>query len=479
MIKMNKKYLLTISFFLFFFCSLSAQKKQKEKVDSVRVLMQQYFNAKNIDGLYSLAGEAFKKALPAATFKIVCETQLFPIGKLNDALLEQHTDGVNRYKAVFDSATLSMFLSLDRENKMEVFLFQEYRDPNAKKDYKVASDNKLITDLDKKVDASIASYMSNLSTAGVSIGILKAGKITLYNYGETEKGKKQLPSAATIYEIGSISKTYTAILLADAVKKGKIKLNDPINKYLPDSIPVMQYNNKVITVQMLSNHSSAIPYMPGNFNKPGIYGQNPFKDYNDADLFSFLKHLKLTREPGATYEYSNTAVGLLGVILERVHKKKFENLLAEIICTPLGMKDTKQNVPQKDLLRFAQGYAVNGDANASWDFQSMAAAGCIRSTVNDMMKYLQANLHTKNASLHAAMQLSHKVTSEKDNQKVALGWHIIKPGNDEAIFHNGQTGGYHAYMAFNKEKKFGVVILSNCALSMDEAGNELMKWLEK
>jgi CubicO group peptidase (beta-lactamase class C family) len=476
---MKKKILLLASLFFLLFYSVSAQKTQKEKVDSVRELMQQYFNAKNIDGLYSLAGEAFKKSLPAETFKTVCETQLFPLGKLNEAILEKHVNGVNKYKAVFDEATVSLILSLDKEDKMEAFLFQAYKDPSAKKNYKVPSDNNLMTPLDKKVDESIASYINNLSTAGISIGILKAGKITVYNYGETEKGKKQLPTAATIYEIGSISKTYTAILLADAVKKGKVKLDDPINKYLPDSIPLLQFNNMVVTVKMLSNHSSAIPYMPGNFDKPGIDGQNPFKNYNDADLFSFLKYLKLTREPGAKYEYSNTAVGLLGVILERVHKKKFENLLTEIICIRLGMKDTRQNVPQKDLLRFAKGYAENGNANSSWDFQSLAAAGCIRSTVNDMMKYLQANINTKNASLHAAMQLSHKVTSEKNNQKVALGWHILKPGNDEIVFHNGQTGGYHAYMAFNKEKKFGVVILSNCSLSMDDAGNELMKWLEK
>jgi CubicO group peptidase (beta-lactamase class C family) len=476
---MDKNFLLPVSLFLLFSFSVSAQKTQQEKVDSVRVLMQQYFNAKDIAGIYSLAGEGFKKSLPTETFKTVCETQLFPLGKLNEALFEKHTNGVNKYKAVFDKATLSLLLSLDKEDKMQLFLFEQYKDPNAKKNYKVPTDNKLLTALDKKVDELIASYMSELSTSGVSIGILKDGKITVYNYGETERENKQLPTAATIYEIGSISKTFTAILLADAVKKGKIKLDDPVNKYLPDSIPQLQYNNKVITVQMLSNHSSAIPYMPDNFNKPGIDAQNPFKDYNNADLFSFLKHLKLTREPGTKYEYSNTAVGLLGVILERVYKKTFEKLIIETICAPLGMKDTRQIVLAKDTPRFAKGYTENGTAIASWDFQSLAAAGCIRSTVNDMMKYLQANINTKNPSLHAAMQLSHKVTSEKDKQKVALGWHILKPGNEEIIFHNGQTGGYHAYMAFNKEKKFGVVILSNCSLSMDDAGNELIKWLEK
>jgi CubicO group peptidase (beta-lactamase class C family) len=476
---MNKKILLPVSLFILSSCSASAQKTQQEKVDSVRVLMQQYFNAKDIAGIYSLAGEEFKKQLPSETFKTVCETQLFPLGKLNEAILEKYANGVNKYKAVFDAATLSMLLSLDKKDKMQLFLFEQYKNPNAKKNYKVPSDNKLITGIDKKVDESIASYINNLSTAGVSIGVFKEEKITVYNYGETEKGNKQLPAAATIYEIGSISKTYTAILLADAVKKGKIKLDDPVNKYLPDSIPLLQYNNKVITVQMLSNHSSAIPYMPDNFNKPGIDGQNSFKDYNNADLFSFLKHLKLTREPGAKYEYSNTAVGLLGVILEKINKKSFAVLITETICNPLGMKDTKQTLLQKDLVRFAKGYADNGNANASWDFLSLAAAGCIRSTVNDMMKYLKANINTKNPSLQAAMQLSHKVTSEKDNQKVALGWHILKPGNDEIVFHNGQTGGYHAYMAFNKEKKIGIVILSNCALSMDAAGNELMKWLEQ
>ena len=143
-------------------------------------------------------------------------------------------------------------------------------------------------------------YFFDTATVGASIGILVNGKSYLYNYGETVKGNKQLPTNKSIYEIGSISKTFTASLLALAVLEGKVKLSDPVNKYLPKDIPPLQFNNKPITLQSLSNHTSGLPYMPTNLNNTDSF--NLFKDYDNKALFDLLKTFKLTREAGEQYK---------------------------------------------------------------------------------------------------------------------------------------------------------------------------------
>src|SRR5207244_1996226 len=127
------------------------------------------------------------------------------------------------------------------------------------KTQKVKSDNRLLTALDKQVDSAVRPYINLAITTGVSIGILRNGKMYFYNYGETAKGNKKLPNQHTIYEIGSISKTFTATLLADAVSNGKISLGDPVSKYLPARIPALEFEGVPVTIKMLSNHSSGIP----------------------------------------------------------------------------------------------------------------------------------------------------------------------------------------------------------------------------
>lgn len=455
---------------------LIAQSSQQQKIDSVCKLMQQYFNEKNGPKIYELTGELFRKQLSPEAFEKVFNNNLLPLKNIIRADFEFLADGVARYKAVFPSLNLSLLLSLDKNDKIETFLFKQYVNETAKKNYRVPSTNPLNTALDKEVDSAVQSYMNRQPTVGLSIGILKDGKTFFYSYGETSKGNKQLPTEHTLFEIGSLSKTFTSILLADAVNSGKVKLDDPANKYLPDSIPPLEYGGVKITLKMLANHSSGIPRMPSNFH-PSDNG-NPYKDYDNNDLFSFYKNFKPARKPGETYEYSNLAAGTLGVILERVNKKDYETLVMQTICQPLHMNETKEFLRQKDSANFAKGYNEEGVFNSQWDFKALAGAGSIRSTCSDLLKYAKANLGDSHPKLNQAIQLTHDVTFTEGATKVGLAWHYVKPGNDEVLFHNGGTGGYHTYLAVNLQKKFAVVILSNCSISTDDNGNTLMKWLE-
>jgi CubicO group peptidase (beta-lactamase class C family) len=458
-------------------CTLPAQNRQKEKTDSVSVLVQKKFNEKDVAGLYTLTGDAFKKALSYETLLSFCNNNLFPLGEIKELSFEKEANGICKYKSVFSTVSLSLFLGLDKTDKIETFLFKPYVDEKAKKNQKAASSNPLVSRLDKEVDSAAQDYINLLPTTGLSIGILVNGKTDYYGYGETAKGNNQLPNEHSIYEIGSISKTFTATLLADAVGKGKVKLDDPVSKYFPDSIPALEYQGQPVTLKTLSNHSSGIPRMPNNFHSSDNY--NPYKDYSDQDLYSFYKTFKLERKPGAEYEYSNLAAATLGVILEKVYKKTYEELIVQIICDPLGMDETREFIRKNDSIRFVKGYNEEGKYNSQWDFDAMAPAGSIRSTASDMLIYANAQLGKAPAALEKDIRLTHEKTFSNGASNTALGWHYIKPGKGEVIFHNGGTGGFRTYLAINLEKKFAVVVLSNTSISVDEMGNALMKWLEE
>lgn len=456
--------------------SCFSQSNQQQKLDSVVVLVKQYFKAKDAEGLYSLTGEDFKKQLTLAAFKQVGENNLFPLGEMKDAVYEKQVNGVSKYKAVFAAVSLNMLISLDDKDKIKVFLFQPYKDDNARKNTMPPFTNPLQTGLDKEVDSLLRPFILQPNTVGVSIAVLIGDKKYYYNYGEVEKGSGIVPKQSTIYEIGSISKTFTAILLADAVSKGKVKLDDPVNKYLPDSVPAITYNGTPVTILSMINHSSGIPRMPGNFDIDAAFN-DPYRNYDNKKLYSFYKSFKPTRKAGDEYEYSNLAVGTIGMILENVNGTNYENLLFKTICGPLGMHDTREYLRAQDSARFAKGYD-NGQYAAPWNFKAFMGAGGIRSTAEDMLLYAQAQLGTATSPLNNDIQITHKPTFTKGATTVAMGWHIIKPGDDELLFHNGGTGGYRSYLAVNPKKKFAVVMLSNTTISVDELGNSLMKWLE-
>ncbi|MBN9381474.1 MAG: beta-lactamase family protein [Chitinophagaceae bacterium] len=334
--------------------------------------------------------------------------------------------------------------------------------------------------LEKEVDQLAQSYINEKHGEGLSVGVLLDGRTYFYGYGETAKGNGKVPDATTLFEIGSITKTFTSTLLGVAVVTGKVKLDDPVNKYLPDSIPLLQYGGRVMTLKDLANHTSGLPRMPSNFFAPVVDLQDPYRNYSVEKLFVFLRQLQLSRTPGSQYEYSNMGAGLLGIILQRIYGLSYEDLVVQNICLPLDMRDTRVVIRKEDSASFAKGYDATGNYNSPWNLSpAFAGAGALRSTARDMMKYAQGNLGGGPGILGRAIQLTHDPTFSQGNVELGLGWHYIRPGEGKVLFHNGGTGGFRTYLAIHPEKKFAVVMLANSAVPVDKEGNELMKWLEK
>jgi CubicO group peptidase (beta-lactamase class C family) len=338
------------------------------------------------------------------------------------------------------------------------------------------SDNKKLTALDTVIENAIADFIQNPQNCGFSIAVIKDTTAYFYNYGETNHDNNVLPKQNTLYEIGSVTKTFCGILLAYAVKEGKIKLDDDIRNYLPGQYPDLKTNKHIIEIKHLANHSSGLPNVPNDLKiQPEYDSLNPYKNYSKEKLFAYLKKIRLENEPGQVCEYSNTGMALLGIILEKVYNRSFDELVKEKICNPNNMNNTGVNLTPYQLPQLCDGYDNNGNIMPHWDLGAFVAAGGIRSCTNDMANYIMYNLREKDA----AVKLSHTSTINK-NSNIALAWHIVNTKfNNELTWHNGATFGFSSFCGFIKAKNVGVVVFSNTSTNIDFIGLSILKFLQK
>lgn len=326
----------------------------------------------------------------------------------------------------------------------------------------------LPADVIKNVEARITNGYS----PSIAIGIIDKDGPQYYLFGTKTAGGQPV-NEHTIYEIGSISKTFTGILLAQAVLDGKVKTDDPAQKHLPATLTLPTRNGQQITLGHLSDHTSGLARMPSNFNPKDP--ANPYADYTVEQMYAFLKGYTLPRDIGSQYEYSNLAQGLLGHILALKAGTSYEELMLSKIATPLGMKETKITFDEKMKQNLAMGYS-QGAQVSNWDIPTLAGAGAIRSSVHDMLLYLEANMGLKKTKLYPAMQLAHQPRHDKPGggTRVGLGWHISKGNEGDVIWHNGGTGGYRTFAGFVKETGKGVVVLTNSNKGADDLGFHLL-----
>lgn len=326
--------------------------------------------------------------------------------------------------------------------------------------------------LPENVVKSVEERIANGYSPSIAIGIIDRDGPQYYLFGAKTAGGLPV-NEHTIYEIGSISKVFTGILLAQAVLDGKMKTDDPAQQYLPASVALPTRDGKQITLGHLSDHTSALTRMPTNFTPKDP--ANPYADYTVDQMYDFLKGYTLPRDIGAQYEYSNLAQGLLGHILSLHAGSSYEELMIKKIAAPLGLKETKITFDEKMKQNLAMGYS-QGVQVSNWDIPTLAGAGAIRSSVHDMLIFLEANLGLKKTKLYPAMQLSHQARHDKPGggTRVGLGWHISKGAEGDVIWHNGGTGGYRTFAGFVKETGKGVVVLTNSDKGADDLGFHLL-----
>jgi D-alanyl-D-alanine-carboxypeptidase/D-alanyl-D-alanine-endopeptidase len=308
---------------------------------------------------------------------------------------------------------------------------------------------------------------------GIIVGIVDSNDTHYYSYGNTTVSGGQRLDETSVFEIGSITKVFTATILADMAERGKVALDDPIEKYLPKSVHVPTRKGQSVTLAHLATHTSGLPRMPDNF-LPGD-ANNPYADYSVEQMYEFLSGYALQRDIGAQYEYSNYGGGLLGHILALRSGMSYEQLFIEEIANELGMSDTRITFTPEMTSRLAKGHAGNIEVS-NWDIPVLAGAGALRSTAQDMLKFLAANIGLKQSRLYSAMKTTHEPRNQagSPNMRVGLGWHIRTSGNRQIIWHNGGTGGYHSFAGFVKDKQTGVAVLTNTSDGIDDIGYHLL-----
>jgi CubicO group peptidase (beta-lactamase class C family) len=327
---------------------------------------------------------------------------------------------------------------------------------------------------DSTVRAIIKMRVDTGRYAGVAVGLVsRDGRQQVTTYGP-RAGVTPF-DGNTVFEIGSITKTFTTAILADMVAKRELALDDPVVRHLPPGTKIPEHDGRQITLLDLATQTSGLPRLPGNMAITNP--RNPYADYTTARMYEFLAGYTLPRGIGERYEYSNLGMGLLGQALAHRAGMDYEALVSARVLVPLGMRDTRVTLTPAQRSRLAPGHDEAGNAAGLWDLPTLAGAGALRSTVNDMLRYVRANADPASQPLGAvlAMTRGSRRPGPAPNVSIGLAWHrLTTPAGRTLVWHNGGTGGYRSFAGYDESSGLGIVVIANSAVSVDDIGMHLL-----
>jgi len=316
-------------------------------------------------------------------------------------------------------------------------------------------------------------------SVGIVVGVIDSKGRRIVSYGALEKGDPRPLNGDTVFEIGSITKAFTGLLLADMAQHGELAITDPVAKYLPAEVKVPQRGGKQIRLEDLATHTSGLPRLPSNL-KPKDPA-NPYADYTVEQMYQFISTYELPRDIDSHFEYSNLGFGLLGHALARRAGVSYEALVASRIAKPLGMNSTAITLTPEMKSRLAVGHNEKLERVSNWDLPTMAGAGALRSTANDMLNFLAAALGYTETPLAPAFTRMLSVRRPAGaGMESALGWQIFSRDGADLVWKDGGTGGYGTFIGYDSKTRAGVVVLANSFVTsgaltgVDDIGQHLL-----
>lgn len=314
-------------------------------------------------------------------------------------------------------------------------------------------------------------------SVGIVVGIIDPHGRRIVAYGHLQQGDGRPLTGDSVFEIGSITKVFTSLLLTDMVERGKVRLDEPVAELLPAGVRILvpQRDGRQITLADLATHTSGLPRMPDSLHSANW--ANPYADYSEKQLYDFVASYDLPRDPGVKWEYSNLGFGLLGLALARRAGTSYGTLVQERICQPLGMQSTATVTTPSMAQRLATGHSRDLSTVPSWTFtDTMAGAGALRSTANDLLTFLAAAMGRTRSSLTPAFEALLSVQRPTGGRFIeqALGWIVDTRGDREIIRKDGVTGGYASFIGYDPVSDSAVVVLSNSDNSVDDLGMQLL-----
>lgn len=314
-------------------------------------------------------------------------------------------------------------------------------------------------DMKSILDRDLAAVLKDGALAqetagGVAIGVEKNGVKRVFAYGTAQPD--------SLFEIGSITKTFTGLILARMIEEQKVTLDEPVRALLPPGTVAKPEGSEITLLDLVTQHSG-LPRMPDNFHPANP--ENPYADYHAANLYEFLTKHGVAKPSGASFLYSNLGFGLLGQALADRARMTYPELLKSQITDPLQLRDTVVALSPEQQRRLLPGHDAKHNLAPAWDLDAFAGAGAIRSAASDMLTYLDANLHPEKIQTAAtALALSHQPRADvAPGLRIAFAWLY----NNEAgnYWHNGATGGYSSFALFNPKNDYAVVVLFNTTIS--------------
>ena len=326
-----------------------------------------------------------------------------------------------------------------------------------------------------EIEAAVKARVDAAKNVGIVVATLEEdGGSHVIGYGNPGPGALPL-DGDSVFEIGSITKVFTAALLADMADRGEVNLDDPVQKYLPEGVAVPQRNSREITLLDLATHMSGLPRLPSNLAPANP--QNPYVDYDADRLYGFLKAHELRRDVGATHEYSNLGAGLLGHALTRRANTTYEALIKQRILEPLDMKHTGIQLTPWMKQHLVLGHNTAGSVVPNWDIGVLEGAGALRSTANDLLRFVRANLDNSDGRLPRLFRQMRAVRGPtgRPELSMAFGWLVRNVEGRGIVWHNGGTGGYRTWLGFDPQRRTAAIVLTNSAHGADDLGYDLLK----
>lgn len=308
---------------------------------------------------------------------------------------------------------------------------------------------------DEAIAGLLAERMQR-NGVGMVVGVIDGERRSVVAHGVTEASGGRRVDGATVFQLGSLTKVITGLLLADMVVRGEVKLDDPVSELLPKEV-TMKVTGRPITLRDLSTHTSGLPSMPENFD---IRGEpDPYEAYSVAQLWAFLSSYRPERAPGIAYQYSNLGVSLLGRALALRLGTTYEDLVKERVFTPLGMNSTSITLSPDQEQRAAVGHDPYLQPVRTWEMATLQASGSLRSTADDMLRLLALYLgKVDDPRLRAAAELQRREGVQIEGRFVPLGMGLREGGVNA---HAGGKQGFRSGLAFNPEKGVGAIVLAN------------------
>jgi CubicO group peptidase (beta-lactamase class C family) len=340
--------------------------------------------------------------------------------------------------------------------------------------------------------ATAAPLPGRQSTAHIVEGLTRSGRVhglvvgyvspagqKVYGFGQRGEGRSaKAPDGRTLFEIGSVTKTFTGLLLAQAVLSGQLHDTDPIRLSLPPGTLDKDSPLWWVSQLDLATHSSGLPEAPDNM--PSKDPQNPMAGYSTGLLLRYLAGAQRIAPVGQNFYYSNVGAALSGYLLARAAGTDYEKLVVDRICTPLGLADTRVTLSEDQRSRLSRGHDAKGKVVPNWEVSGLEGAGALRSTADDLLTYAAANLGVTPTPLLPAARLAHlprKHVSAIPTLYIGYFWNVMNFAGKPYVLHAGRSGGYFALVLMSPADLSGVVLLCDTEGDFAKEGWKLLELL--